>query len=442
MGGHDLWTYSAIIIFFVVLAKIISQKTSTVDVLWLILFGSIGVNLGILPEHNAILEAIGEWGIVFVMFALGFDEDLNHFIQGLKRSFGIAVIGAIFPFLAGFYTAKLFGYDFNSQMIWGLTMTATAVSLTMVSLREEGLHRTTASTAIMSAAVVDDILSLIGLAIMIPIAISATGGSSQSVEFGEIAIIILKVLLFFGIISFIGMVLFPDSLQKEKGKEHGKFFHLAVKVRKYLGIRRLLTAYSGKFTPLVMIFTAFLFGAIADKFGFHPAIGAYFAGLFLREEYFVIEVDNVLRSHKRDGEFVINHLAYTIFGPIFFVELGTKLIFDYHVLFDILPAVFVLFFAVLVFQVLSAAFAARYTGGYAWHQSVMVGLGMLGRAELAFIVIDITYTDNHIIDFHQFYILICAIFMLNLAVPTAIKWWEPYYMGKKEFRLFGVKLSK
>lgn len=118
-----------------------------------------------------------------------------------------------------------------------------------------------------------------------------------------------------------------------------------------------------------MIFTAFLFGAIADKFGFHPAIGAYFAGLFLREEYFVIEVDNVLRSHKRDGEFVINHLAYTIFGPIFFVELGTKLIFDYHVLFDILPAVFVLFVAVLVFQVLSAAFAARYTGGYAWHQS-------------------------------------------------------------------------
>ncbi|MBA1433496.1 MAG: cation:proton antiporter [Epsilonproteobacteria bacterium] len=134
-------------------------KTSTVDVLWLILFGSIGVNLGILPEHNAILEAIGEWGIVFVMFALGFDEDLNHFIQGLKRSFGIAVIGAVFPFLAGFYTAKLFGYDFNAQMIWGLTMTATAVSLTMVSLREEGLHKTTASTAIMSAAVVDDILS-------------------------------------------------------------------------------------------------------------------------------------------------------------------------------------------------------------------------------------------------------------------------------------------
>ena len=439
---HNLWFYSAIILFFVVIAKLLSQKTSTVDVLWLIVLGSLGVNVGILPEHNVILEAIGDWGIVFVMFALGFDEDLNHFIQGLKRSFGIAVIGAIFPFFAGFYTAGVFGYSFNAQMIWGLTMTATAVSLTMVSLREQNLHKTTASTAIMSAAVVDDILSLIGLSIMIPIAISTTDALHSGVDMTEIAWILLKVVLFFAVISFIGVVLFPDSLQKEKGKEHGKFFTIAVKVRKYLGIRQLLTAYSGKFTPLVMIFTAFVFGAIADYFGFHPAIGAYFAGLFLREEYFVIEVDNQLRSHKRESEFVINHLAYTIFGPIFFVELGTKLLFDYKVLLDILPAIFILFLMVFVLQVLSAGLAAKYTGGYKWHESVMVGLGMLGRAELAFIVIDIAYVDNHIIDFEQFYTLICAIFLLNLSVPTAIKWWEPYYIGHKELRVFGVLLSK
>ncbi|MEO1938184.1 MAG: cation:proton antiporter [Sulfurimonas sp.] len=442
MQGHDLWTYSAIIMAFVVLAKIVSQKTSTVDVLWLILFGSVGVNLGILPEHNEILETIGEWGIVFVMFALGFDEDLNHFIEGLKRSFGIAVIGAIFPFLAGFYTAKLFAYDFNSQMIWGLTMTATAVSLTMVSLREEGLHKTTASTAIMSAAVVDDILSLIGLAIMIPIAINTTGEHAGSIELSEVALIAFKVVLFFAIISFIGIVLFPDSLKNEKNKKHGALFLAAVHIRKYLGIRQLLTAYSGKFTPLVMIFTAFVFGAIADKFGFHPAIGAYFAGLFLREEYFVIENDSEMRSNKREAEFVINHLAYTIFGPIFFVELGTKLLFDFSIVVEILPAVFTLFIAVLVFQVFSAALAARFSGGYKWYQSVMVGLGMLGRAELAFIVIDIAYAENHILNLEQFYVLIFAIFMLNLTVPLAIKWWEPYYMGRKELVLFGVKLSK
>jgi Kef-type K+ transport system membrane component KefB len=97
---------------------------------------------------------------------------------------------------------------------------------------------------------------------------------------------------------------------------------------------------------------------------------------------------------------------------------------------------------VLTLQVLSATFAAKYTGRYKWHESVMVGLGMLGRAELAFIVIDIAYVDNHIIDFEQFYTLICAIFLLNLSVPTAIKWWEPYYMGREELRVFGVTISR
>ncbi len=439
--GHELWTYSAIILFFVVIAKIISQKTSTVDVIWLIVLGSVGVNLGILPEHNEVLEAIGDWGIVFVMFALGFDEDLNHFIQGLKRSFGIAVFGAIFPFLAGFYTAGLFGYSFNVQMIWGLTMTATAVSLTMVSLREQNLHKTTASTAIMSAAVVDDILSLIGLSIMIPIAIN-TSGNDSIVDIEQLSIIIAKVFLFFTIIGFIGFVLFPDSMKHEKSKKLTSLFHLITAIRSYLGIRQLLMAYRGKFTPLVMLFTAFVFGALADKFGFHPAIGAYFAGLFLREEYFMMEVDNELRSHRNDSEFVINHLAYTIFGPIFFVELGSKLLLDIDLIIEVVPMVLTLFFTVVILQVLSAAFAARYTGKYAWYQSIMIGFGMLGRAELAFIVIDIAFVNEHLIDLKQFDTLILTIFLLNIAVPLVIKWWEPYYRGHQELHILGIKLSK
>ncbi len=60
------------------------------------------------------------------MFALGFDEDLGHFKKGLQRSLGIAIIGAIFPFLAGYWCAKLFGYGESVALLWGLTMTATA----------------------------------------------------------------------------------------------------------------------------------------------------------------------------------------------------------------------------------------------------------------------------------------------------------------------------
>ncbi len=102
----------------------------------------------------------------------------------------------------------------------------------------------------------------------------------------------------------------------------------------------------------------------------------------------------------------------------------------------------ILFILVFVFQILSAALAAKYTGGYKWHESVMVGLGMLGRAELAFIVINIAYTENHIFDDKAFQTLIFATFLLNISVPLVINWWKPYYEGQKEFRLFGVKLSR
>jgi len=438
---YNLWTCSAIILFLVVIAKILSAKTSTIDVLWLIIFGSIGVNLGVLPQHSESLEAIGEWGIVFVMFALGFDENLENFIKGLKKSMGIAVIGALFPFMAGFYTAHFFGFDFNSQMIWGLTMTATAVSLTMVSLREENLHKTTASTAIMTAAIVDDILSLIGLSILIPIILS-THAEANVVDMSIIGVVILKVIAFFMIIIFVGLVLFPDSLKGEHGKEHPLYFKMAVMVRRVTGIKRLLLTYEGRFTPLIMVFLAVSFGAVADTFGFHPAIGAYFAGLFLKSEYFNITINNKLKSHKRDAELVINHLAFTIFGPIFFVMLGTKLIFDMDILLSVITPVLSLFVLVFVFQILSAMLAARYTGKYQWYQSIMIGLGMLGRAELAFIVINIAYVQNHIINLEQFYILICTVFLLNISVPIAIKLWKPYYLGDKELKVFGQTLSK
>jgi Kef-type K+ transport system membrane component KefB len=344
--------------------------------------------------------------------------------------------------MAGYYTAYIFGYGFNVSIVWGLTMTATAVSLTMVSLKSENMHKSTAATGIMTAAVVDDILSLIGLSILIPILLSGADSNELHIDLSNLLIIVLKVVLFFFIIIFIGTVLFPDSLEREKERKHGALFKIAVMVRKYFGIRQLLTMYSGRFTPLIMIFTAMTFGAIAHSLGFHPAIGAYFAGLFLKEEYFEYKKDTKLASHKKDAEFVINHLAFTIFGPIFFVMLGTKLLFDMEILINILPIALVLFVAVLVLQILSAGLAAKWTGGYKWHESVMIGFGMLGRAELAFIVINIAFVQSKIIDLEQFYILIVTVFLLNLTVPLTIKFWKPYYLGEKELRLFGVKLSR
>ncbi|BAF70385.1 cation:proton antiporter [Nitratiruptor sp. SB155-2] len=446
MIQHNIWFISTIILGIVILSKTIAKKTSTVDVLWLIIFGALFANLGIIPQQHGVLEYIGEWGIVFIMFALGFDEDLDHFKEGLKRSLGIAIIGAIFPFLAGFLSAKMFGYNDSVALLWGLTMTATAVSLTMVSLKEKNMHKSTAATGIMTAAVVDDVLSLIGVAIIIPLALAATkSGGSLEIDFENIGWITIKVILFFAIALIIGLFAFPEKVPKKLPKNATLLQRLDYHMTKLfvpVSIKKLLIMYGGEFTPLIMVFVAMGMGAIADLFGFHPAIGAYIAGLFMKKEYFLFE--RAPRPDKifKESKFVMDHIAFTIFGPIFFVNLGSKIIFDFDILDSIWWQVLVLFGLVFVFQILSAAFAAKFTGGYRWHESVMIGLGMLGRAELAFIVINIAYTENKIFDDAQFQTLIFATFLLNISVPLVINWWKPYYEGEKELRLFGVKLSR
>ena len=94
---------------------------------------------------------------------------------------------------------------------------------------------------------------------------------------------------------------------------------------------------------------------------------------------------------------------------------------------QILPYVTVLTIGLFLVQVSTVGLAAKYTGGMTWHQSLMIGFGMLGRAELAFVVMDIAYVQHQILHVDAFFTLMITAFFLNVAVPLAIRWWRPYY---------------
>jgi len=397
---HYIWTEMFIIFVVIFVSKFIAKKTNSVDVLWYIVIGAIVGNLGLLPEDER-MEFIGEIGIILVMFALGFEENLANFINGVKKAWGIAVIGAIFPFLAGFYTASLFGFSTTSSLVWGLTMTATAVSLTMVSLKSLRLEKTEAATGIMTSAVVDDVLSLIGLAILLPIILSSGEGGSFHIDFNELINTIFKVILFFSFVYFVGRFIVP----------HKK------------GIRFFFLVDNGNFALIGVFILVFMFGDVAHMLGFHPAIGAYFAGLILRAEYFEVGSEN--KAHE--VEKLTSTMAFSVFGPVFFILLGSKIIFEASVLKDVIFPTLALFIAVLVLQVLSAAGAAKYTGGYSNKDSWLIGFGMLGRAELAFIVINIAYIQNQLISKEEFYTLMFTTFLLNISVPLLLKWYKGIY---------------
>ena len=118
---------------------------------------------------------------------------------------------------------------------------------------------------------------------------------------------------------------------------------------------------------------------------------------------------------------------FSIIGPVFFVDLGTKIVLDWDVFVSVIPQTLVMTISLFVMQVASAALAARYTSFMDWPSSMMIGFGMLGRAELAFVVMDISYIEHQILSTEAFYTLMLTAFWLNVAVPVTITLWKPYY---------------
>ena len=88
--------------------------------------------------------------------------------------------------------------------------------------------------------------------------------------------------------------------------------------------------------------------------------------------------------------------------------------------------------AIFTIQVATAALAARYTGGMDWPSSMLIGFGMLGRAELAFVVMDIAYVQSSILNTEAFYTLMATAFFLNILVPITITLWRPRYVAAME----------
>ena len=409
---HD-FVILAIIWGSVFIAAFLAHKTRLTPVLWYLFFGSLLVNFELLPVDMPIfITDFAELGIIVIMFALGFEEETDNFINGIKRSWGIAFFGAIVPFIIAYFFTLYFWADKNMALLCGLAMTATAVSLTMVSLKSEGLNKTSAATGIMTSAILDDIASLAAVAILVPI---AAGEATISVL--GIALIVGKAVSFFLIVVIIGRWVFPTS--------NGLIKKLPV--IGWFNLRSILSMGHGEFAVLALLLIAVTVGLIAHEFGFHPAIGAYMAGLVIHQDYFDFHHEKKFDFHKHASE-IIDNVAFTWIGPVFFVTLGTKLIFELDIFLSVLPQALLLFFGLFFGQIISAATAAKYTGKFAWPDSILIGFGMLGRAELAFVVMNIAFVEYKIMSIEAFYTLMMTAFLLNISVPLTIRWWKSKFL--------------
>jgi len=342
-------------------------------------------------QPNEAIQLLAEIGIFFLMFHAGVETRPVEFFDALKRSLGVAVVGAIVPFAVSFGVAKLFGLDLVGATFVGLVMTATAVVVTLKSLKDLGLANTRVARVILASCVIDDLLTLVLFGVIVGL---LAGGGFDPVN---VAVTLAKVAFFLLVAVALGRFVYP-RMRLPFRSEGGKGFTFV----------------------LVM---AIAMGLLAEAIGLHMILGAYLAGLFFEDDVAATNLVNVVKDRAYG-------IAYSFLGPIFFISLGFSVTFDIST--AVVAFIAVLTLAVIVGQVASAGGMALRMG-LPPREAFTVGVGMCGRAEIAFILAALALSQGAIGQ-PIFSALLFVAFALNLFTPLALKGCAVLLEGKAKLQ--------
>lgn len=334
-------------------------------------------------EPNEIIEILANLGIFFLLLHTGVETSPREFFAALKKSMGVAIVGALVPFSVSFGVALSFGLDVVPAVFVGLTMTATAVVITLKILYDLGLQNTRVARVVVASCVIDDLMALVAFSLALGV---IQHGDVDAMAMGWITI---KVLLFFGgglAIGYWGFPLLKHPFRNRDG--HGFTFVLV------LGLA---------------------YGLVAEAIGLHIILGAYLAGLFFEEK--VASAELVQKVTDR-----LEGIAYSFLGPIFFISLG------FHITFDALRGeslafVLVLTVVLLVGQIVSAGCMARLLN-FSWLESFSVGVGMCGRAEMAYVIAALGFQIGAF-DAKVLSVMIFVTFLVNIFTSAGLKLCAP-----------------
>jgi Kef-type K+ transport system membrane component KefB len=296
--------------------------------------------LGLVHESE-VLHALAELGVLILLFEVGLESDIHDLLRAGLQAALVALVGVVVPFAVGYGVMHWLGHPPLLAVFVGATFTATSVGITARVLADLGRLQDAAAKVVLSAAVVDDILGLIILAVVTGIA--QTGGVSA----GSVALLSGKAVVFLVVAILVGIRLAP-TLIRWIGR---------------LKARGTLIVYSVVFAVGLAV--------VADLIGLATIIGAFAAGLVL--------ATTERREHIEER---IKPVA-DLLVPVFFVTVGMKVQpaalnpFAENAQFGIALVLTI----VAVASKLAASFAVYQRGVRRWP----VGVGMVPRGEVGLI---------------------------------------------------------
>jgi monovalent cation:proton antiporter-2 (CPA2) family protein len=374
-----------IILIATKLAGALSTRLGQPAVLGKLLVGILlGPALFDIIQKTDVLSQISEIGVLLLMFIAGLETDLKTLNDNRYSSVAVALGGILFPFVGGYLFGQLFGFDFFEAIFLGLLLSATSVSITVQSLRELGQMKSKESSTILGAALVDDVLVVICLAVML---------SFISTEEILLSWVIGKKIIFFVLIGLMSWKVVPWIMDK-------------------LAPLRVSEAVIS-----AGLIVCFAFSYIAEYLGVAGIIGAFAAGIAISQT-----------KYKNDVEHKIEPIAYGIFVPVFFVSIGLSV--SWQGLGNQLWFVIGLSFIAIFTKLIGAGLGARLTG-FNNYSSLAIGAGMISRGEVALIIALIGLQKN-LLTQEYFTSIIIVVIASTLVTPPLLKMIFSYIKSKEK----------
>jgi Kef-type K+ transport system membrane component KefB len=360
----------------------------------LVIFGFSGAEF---LKTNGTIAALAEIGVIILLFEVGLESDLKEMLEVGWSSLLVAVLGVIAPFLLGWALSAYFIPEEATlaHIFIGATLCATSVGITARVFKDLGKLTTREARIILGAAVIDDVLGLLILAVVAG-AIKATAEGTTLAIF-DVAMIAIKVLVFLVLAIAVGHSAMPRLLR---------------------GAGRLESR--GVLLTLAIAF-CFLLAWAASKVGLAPIVGAFAAGLILDEVHYQPREGRV----ERDLNDLLQPVS-TVLVPIFFVLMGLKVDLRLFAKLDILGFALLLTLAAIVGkQICSLGVLERGL------DRLTIGLGMIPRGEVGLIFAGIgatlmlptsTGATEPVINSGTFSAVVIMVIVTTLITPLALKW--------------------
>ena len=255
----------------------------------------VGSSLLNIVELTESFDVMIDLAMFFIMFYAGLQVRPEQIRKGGKDSIIVSLLSFLIPLLAVTYITYSLGFPLITSLLVGLILAITAIPVSAVVLMEFGILKSRMGTTVMTAGIIDDILSLMIFAVIIQLAVNGT----DELNYAEISFSAIKI----GI--FLGGIFLLDVLVKK----------IMERLPRYVSTVKNLRSKEVGFGLLII--SALSLSWLAQSVGLHFIIGTFFAGLIIYKE--VIGEANFERVNS-----VFSAITFGLFSPIFFAFIGTK----------------------------------------------------------------------------------------------------------------------